>query len=289
MIEKKTNDYDIYENESLEACEVVESAGKGKRCKRYIFIKRGEKISLAFSNDSKRSLAELVKILTKRWGMQENVFKGLKEIGIDKISSYENSNYPEDWLFEESEDREVLNPQRRIIDERIAGLKTEIKKLTECLGKLSRSIKNNSSKRLEDMRSEIEKKEEMIRQLREEREHVAAKVNITEIIEAEDIVRLNSEKKKFFDLMKVLSYNVQQDIVDTIRPVYDNERDVNMFVREILDQEGTIEMSADSITISFRLFKSGKKNEVLKLLIENANNMNIRHPILNVTMRFRCV
>jgi len=59
-------------------------------------------------------------------------------------------------------------------------------------------------------------------------------------------------------------------------------------VREILDQEGTIEMDSDSITISFQLFKSGKKNEVLKLLIENANNMNIRHPILNVAMRFRC-
>lgn len=289
VIEKKTNDHDICEDESLEVCEVVESAGKGKRCKRYIFIKRGEKTSLAFSNDSKRSLAELVKILTKRWGLQENVFKGLKEIGIDKISSYGNSDYPEDWLLEESEDREVLNPQKRIIDERIAGYKTEIKRLTESFGRLSKIKKKNGGKRLDDMRSEIDKKEEMIRQLREEREHVAEKVSITEIIEAEDIVRLDSEKKKFFDLMKVLSYNVQQDIVDTIRPVYDNERDVNMFVREILDQEGTIDMDADKITISFPRFKSGKKNEVLKLLIENANNMNIRHPILDVDMQFRCV
>lgn len=243
---------------------------------------------MAFSNDSKRSLAELVRILTKRWGLRENVFKGLKEIGIDKINSYECSNYPEDWLLEESEDREVVNPQKRIIDERIAGLKAEIKSLTEGMGKISMSGKKNSSKRLEYLRSELEKKREMIRLLREEREHVQEKVNITEIIQAEDIVRLNSEKKKFFDLMKVLSYNVQQDIVDTIRPVYDNERDVNMFVREILDQEGTIDMDADTITISFRQFKSGKKNEVLKLLIENANKMNIRHPILNVNMRFRC-
>jgi transposase/archaellum component FlaC len=287
-IEKKTNDYGIYEKETLETCEVAEKAGKGKRIKRYIFIKRGEKISLAFSNDSKRSLVELVRILTKRWGLQENVFKGLKEIGIDKISSYECSNYPEDWLLEESEYREVLNPQKRIIDERISGFKAEIKNFSEELGKLSRNGKKNNGKRIEYLRSELEKKEEMIRQLRVEREQVPEKVNITEIIEAEDIVRLNSEKKKFFDLMKVLSYNVQQDIVDTISPVYDNERDVNMFVREILDQEGTIEMAGDSITISFRLFNSGKKNEVLKLLIENANNMNIRHPILNVAMRFRC-
>jgi hypothetical protein len=53
-----------------------------------------------------------------------------------------------------------------------------------------------------------------------------------------------------------------------------------MFVREILDREGMIEIADDSITISFKAYKSKKKNEVLKLLIENANNMNIRHPII---------
>lgn len=230
----------------------------------------------------------MVRILTKRWGVQENVFKGLKEIGIDNISSYECSQYPEDWLLEEAEEREVANPQIRIIDERIAGLKTEIKKLAEGLGKLSIAAKRKGGVRIERLRKEIAKKEEMIRQFREEKDYAPEKVNITEIIRAEDIVRLNSEKKKFFDLMKVLSYNVQQDIVDAIRPVYDNERDVNMLVRQILDQEGMVEVNWSMITISFRPFKSGKKNEVLKLLIDNANAMNIRHPILNVAMQFRC-
>ncbi|MBN2535282.1 MAG: hypothetical protein JXB88_20550, partial [Spirochaetales bacterium] len=148
--------------------------------------------------------------------------------------------------------------------------------------------KKNGSKRINQLKSMLKKKEETIIQLYDEREYVQEKVSIEEIIKAEDIVRLNSEKKKFLDLMKVLSYNVQQDIVDAIRPIYDNERDVNMFVRELLDRDGIVSMNTDTITISFQPFKSKRKNDALKFLIENANNMNIRHPILNVTMCFKC-
>jgi transposase len=287
-IKKKTNEYGIYEKEKLEACEKIDKAGK--KINRYIFIKRGDKISLAFSNDSKRSLSELVKILTKRWGVQENVFKSLKEIGIDKISSYQISNYPENWLLEETEEREVINPQKKIIVERIGCVKKEIKKLREKLGELSMKSKSHDTKRIKKLKTEIVKKEGILNQLYEEREYVREKVSITEIIEADDIIRLNSDKKKFLDLMKVLSYNIQQDIVDSIRPIYNNERDVNMFVREILDQDGIVNIDNDNgvITISFRPFKSMKKNEVLNLLITNANNMNIRHPILGFDMHFRC-
>lgn len=285
-IEKKTNEYGIYEKVMLEACEKKEK--DGKKIKRYIFIKRGDKISLAFSNDSKRSLSELVKILTKRWGLQENVFKSLKGIGIDKISSYRISDYPENWLLEEIEEREVINPQKKIIAERIACVKKEIKKLREDLGRLSTMYKRNDNKRIKNLKNEIAKKEGTLNQLYEEGRHVQEKVSISEIIAANDIIRLNSEKKKFLDLMKVLSYNIQQDIVDSIRPIYNNERDVNMFVREILEQNGIVYMDNGTITISFRPYKSSKKNEVLNFLIENANNMNIKHPILGVDMHFIC-
>lgn len=287
-IERKTNEYGIYKKEILESCEKKEKAGK--KIKRYIFIKRGEKISLAFSNDSKRSLSELVKILTKRWGLQENIFKCLKVIGIDKISSYQISNYPENWMLEETEDREVINPQKKIIDEKVVCVKAEIKKSREALGKISASCKKNENKRMKSLKNELSKKEETLNQLLEERKHVRKKVSITEIIAAEDIIRLNSDKKRFLDLIKVLSYNIQQDIVDSIRPIYNNERDVNMFVREILDQDGIVNIDNNNgvITISFRPFNSNKKNEVLNFLIKNANNMNIKHPILGVDMYFKC-
>lgn len=285
-IEKKTNEYGIYEKEILEACEKKEKIGK--KINRYIFIKRGDKISLAFSNDSKRSLSELVKILTKRWGLQENVFKCLKGIGIDKISSYQISNYPENWLLEETEEREVINPQKKIIVEKINSVKKGISKLREKLGKLFVMCKKNDTKRIRKLKTEITKKEEILNQLYEERKYVQEKVSITEIITADDIIRLNSNKKKFLDLMKVLSYNIQQDIVDSIRPIYNDERDVNMFVREILDQDGIVNMDNNTIMISFRPYKSMKKNEVLKFLVEKANNMNLKHPILGFNMYFKC-
>jgi hypothetical protein len=161
-------------------------------------------------------------------------------------------------------------------------------KSIEEAGKLSIGMGKNTNKRIQELRDEIGKKKEVLGQLRDEYKAVPQKVGITEIIQAKDIVRLNSEKKKFFDLLKVLSYNVQQDIVDTIRPYYKNERDVNMFVRQLLDREGSVEVNADKITVSFRPYRSKKKNAVLNLLIDKVNTMNIRHPLLNAYMQFRC-
>ena len=64
----------------------------------------------------------------------------MKEIGIDKISSYQISSYPENWLLEETEEREVINPQKKIIVERIGCVKKEIKKLRENTKKIQLNI-----------------------------------------------------------------------------------------------------------------------------------------------------
>ena len=61
-----------------------------------------------------------------------------------------------------------------------------------------------------------------------------------------------------------------------------------MFVRKLLDRQGSIEMDDKKITISFEPYKSKKKNKVLQYLIDRVNEMNIRHPILNAAMQFKC-
>jgi transposase len=287
-IEKKTNEYGVYKKEILEACETVETSRRG--VKRYIFIRRKEgKVSLAYSNDPERNLGDLVRILTRRWGLQENIFKGLKGVGIDKISSYQIEDYPENWLLEESEEREVANPQRLIIEERMAAIKGDVKRLMEEAGALPVKKGKKGMKKRMKLDERIEEKKIELEKLRLEKERVPEKVSINEIIEAKDIVRLNSDKKKFFDLMKVLSYNVQQDVVDAIRPIYKNERDVNMFVRQLFDRDGAVEMGMDKILITFRPYRSKKKNDVLNFLIEKINAMEIRHPLINLKIVFGTV
>jgi transposase len=287
-IEKQGNEYGHNEYEKLEAAEEIKTAKTGNYVERNIFIKRGDKISLAFTNDKRRGLKELVKILTKRWGVQENIFKGLKRIGIDKISSYKNQSYPEDWLLEEGRERKVVNPQKKIVVEKITTLKTEIKKLKEKIGSAYLSSKNKKTKLIAGIEKIINEKYREISQLRARLSNIPDRIDIQEIIKTQNIVRLNSEKKNFLDLIKVMSYNVQQDIVDEIRPIYKNERDVNMFVRELLDRDGVVKMRKDKIDISFDKFNSRIKNRTIDFLIQELNKMKIKHPLLESQMQFSC-
>ncbi len=287
-IKKKGNKYDDYKVEILEASEERIPVKSRKYAKRNIYIKRGEKISLAFSNDKERELAELVKILTKRWGVQENIFKALKQVGIDKISSYQNENYPEDWLLEENNVREVENPGRKIIEDQLAGLKSDIKNIQTKIGNLYTKSKKKKNRRILDLEKVIEKKSKKISQLKKEHSMIPEKVNITEIIKSKKITRLNIEKKKFLDLIKVLSYNVQQDIVDIVRPIYNNERDVNMFVRQIFNKNGIVILNKNEIKIIFERYTSKRKNEALNYLIDIVNKKNIKHPLLDAKMVFEC-
>ena len=105
---------------------------------REIWIKSGQKVSPALSNDFDLSLPELVAALTGRWGNQENMFKDLKDHGIDRIHSYQNEPYSAEHLYDRGlEDRdkdiqhEIGNPEIRKINQELKALRTDREKLEQ--------------------------------------------------------------------------------------------------------------------------------------------------------------
>jgi len=282
ILENKANEYGNRELMKVSACEVLTS--NDGRIERNIWIKKDEKISIAFSNNRNRSLDNLVRVLTKRWALQENIFKSLKKIGIDKISSYQKELYPENWLLVEYEIREVANPDKLIFKDKMNELKKEIKALNEKAGK--KFIKGDEEKTFQKLKNQIEIKQNELEILQSEMNKISDKINITELIQTKKIVKLSDEKKKFLDLIKILSYNVQQDIVDFILPVYENQRDANMFVRQLLRKSGKIKISGDKIIIKFEKFSSKRKTIVLNYLCNEINEMSIIHPLENKKIIF---
>ena len=97
---------------------------------RELWIKLGQKVSPALSNDFDRPLNELVAMLVGRWGNQENQFKDLKAHGIDHIHSYQSERYSEEYLYSRSlEDREqgvrheIGNPKIRAVNRELKQLR----------------------------------------------------------------------------------------------------------------------------------------------------------------------
>ena len=113
---------------------------------------QGKKISPALTDDFELPLEELVKKLLKRWGMQENKNKKLKEHGIDRIHSYLKEDYSEEYLYErgledpsEGIGHMVDNPKVKQLSRKISTLMSKRRKAADRILELE---KGNNKKAL---------------------------------------------------------------------------------------------------------------------------------------------
>ena len=209
-----------------------------------IWIRKGNKVSPALTNDFQLSLVEVVKALTRRWGAQENMFKELKEHGIDKIHSYRKEEYIEDILYrqglEDSEKgiiREIDNPDIRAINKKIAPLRAKKRKIAERIITLEDEGNKNG---LEAERIKYTEIEMVIRNQIEKREVLPKKINFFNRIKEKGMVRLSDEKKLFFDWLKMNAIWAKREIIEIVKPEYKDLRDVNKFVKSILNSRNLI-------------------------------------------------
>ena len=84
------------------------------------------------------------------------------------------------------------------------------------------------------------------------------------------VVRLSNEKKKYFDLLNLIAYNLRRDMVEIIGPVYGNNRDVHQLVLKILRLMTRIKYEGSDTCVVFTETLKGKENEALTELCRKA-------------------
>lgn len=288
----ESNVYGEKESEGLEVKEenYYFSNGGEPRILRRLFIKNGEKISIAVSNDLIRGLDELVRIITRRWGAQENVFKELKKIGYDNIHSYWKYEYNEESLLENDLDikREMTNPEyTNAVTER----KDLKKKLERVRAKLGRHIdilkkKGNTSSIPEKLQSKADSFEKEIEAVNNRIQFLPKKILRFDYIVDNNIVRLGNEKKEYFDLMKFISFNIRRDIADLVGNIYQNNRDIHTLILKWLKSKSILKRTNGELHITFLISGNGNEREALESFCEYLSSLEYRHFNSAEIMRF---
>lgn len=250
---------------------------EGKVAKfREVWIRKGNKVSPALTNDFQLSLGEVVRALTRRWGAQENMFKELKDHGIDKIHSYRKEEFTEEFLYkhgledrQKGIDREILNPELRVINKKLRLLRAKKKKMAEKIIKLE---KGGNKKDLAAVKRKCSGLERRIKNQLAKRLPLPKKVNLLDRIKEEKIVRLSDEKKLFFDWLKMNAIWVKREIIEIVKPYYRDLRDVNKFVKSILNSRTYVRRKEDTLYIEFPFQSSKKRHEALNLLCNYLND-----------------
>jgi len=252
-----------------------DEAGAGYR--RMVFVKKGQKVSPAMTNVKEGSGEEVLLLLTRRWGAQENVFKELVIDGLDKIHSYAKAEYDAEYFRGEGLERERMmeNPEYRKLEQEKRKLQNK-RDLT--LGRIAKKEKE-TGKAVKPTKKQREKLQEIERQLAEilsRLEYLPKEVRRIDHIKDNGMMRLSNEKKKYFDLLNFVAYNVRRDLAEIAGPIYGNNRDVHQLVLKILRLTTRVEYSGKDTKVVFVQQLKGKAAEALGEICRQASSVGYR-------------
>ena len=245
---------------------------------RELWIKLGQKVSPALSNNFERPLNELVAMLVGRWGAQENMFKDLKAHGIDHIHSYQNESYSEEYLYSRGlEDREqgvthkIGNPKIRTLNRELKQLRDQKKTLEQRLLTAEKSA--GTKEKATSIRKKLSGIVRKIDNRISARDKLPKSILMMDRIEQDRVQRLCDGKKLFFDWLKMNAIWAKRQLVDVVKPFYKDLRDVNKFIISILQTRTYMCRRGDTLEVEFPPQHSQNGGKALEALCEFLNKM----------------
>jgi hypothetical protein len=268
---------------------------------------QGRVIQVSILSDDKTAAAALiVRLMFNRW-LQENDFKYLdKHFGINQITSYGVSGYEE--LRQEVEDRQVRSAEVKALREQKRQVRVQQSRLL-----LLQSKGEHEERRRQQRIKELEKqpeaeaikkelahlrqvqsrwqsthsgRQEQIQKLSDELASLEAKAQQAQQTESrlermieEKMVRLDPEKKRLMDSLRVIARNVFYKALQPFKKAYNNYRDDHDQFRQLTQASGVLEQRPDQIVVHL-MPKVNYPPQLRRIITAVLEGINAQKPVL---------
>jgi hypothetical protein len=240
-------------------------------------------------------------ILTSRWDLrdivvayrmferwrQENFFKYMRqEFLIDALSDYQ--------VELDDPERSVRNPARQAVDKEIGKARARWNQLKQTYGD---AVLDYLEGRTPTMREFQAADQEIYREIQEAAERVAElaaqqkllplRVPLAEARPDQDLVKLSTERKHLTNVLKLVAYQIESDLVNLIRPHYARAADEGRtLIQTVLQSTATLEPTAQELRVTLAPLSSPHRSQAVAALCENLNTTETRFPGTDLRMRF---
>jgi hypothetical protein len=222
----------------------------------------------------------------ERW-RQENFFKYLREeYLIDALVDYQVE--PDD------PNRSVPNPARKALEKEIHTVRVHLRKLQQHYGKTAidrvqkRTRAGIASKvAAEKLRTEIAKTTERIKTLKIRCASLPARIPLADARKGQEVVKLSTERKHLTNVLKMVAYQIESDLVELVRPSYKRVEDEGRtFIQTALQDTADIEPTDDQLRITLAPLSSPHRSRVLEALCAALNKTNTLFPGTQLRMYY---
>ena len=243
---------------------------------RTIVIQSGEdkQRSAIYTNGVQQEIGaeRIVQLICGRWG-EENAIKELLHKHL--------INYTPGYVTEELDEQPlVTNPEITKLKQKRAGLVSELNRLKVELANHVLKKRDKKRKRRTPARSRAEvlasitMKESAILLTDQELDKVSAEIPFDEAHDGEKLLRLNHEKKRFLDGIKVFVCNLRAEMGRMLLKHYDRKKEVWPAVSMIVERGGFVKLEEGRLQVTLRRFKDREIDYAARHLCEDLNRMS---------------
>lgn len=228
---------------------------------------------------------EVAHRMFERW-RQENFFKYMREeFLLDALVDYRIE--PEDPT------RTIPNPERRTLDKQIRAARTELDQIERQYGA---AAADNTEQHRPTMRGlniacakfgkQLRAAREHLRKLNDRRRNVPARVEIRDLSEGA-MVKLATERKHLTDIIKMLAYQAESDLLNLLRPHYLRaEQEGRTLLHEIFAASGDIKVTESELQITLAPLSSPHRTRAVQTLCELLDHTATVFPGSRLRVRF---
>src|SRR6266853_3442510 len=222
----------------------------------------------------------------ERW-RQENFFKYLREeYLIDALADYQVE--PDDPT------RSIPNPAQKAVVKEIHAARVHLRKLRERYGataidyiNVTKSTDSGFEIAEEKIRMEIAKATNRIKKLKARRDSLPARVTVADAQKGQEMMKLSTERKHLTNVLKMVAYQTESDLVELIRPHYSRVADEGRtFSQMALQDTADIEPTDDQLRIRLAPLSSPHRSRALESLCDALNKTNTLFPGTRLQMHY---
>jgi hypothetical protein len=228
---------------------------------------------------------EIAYRMFERW-RQENFFKYMREeFLLDALIDYQ--------IEREDPTRTIPNPERRALDKGIQAARADLARLEREYGAAAAT---NTEQRRPTMRGfkiahgklgkQLRMARDRVAQLCAQRQDLPTRVEVRDLNER-TMVRLATERKHLTDIIKMIAYQAESDLLALLRPHYARtDQEGRTLLHELFATAGEIRVGESELHITLAPLSSPHRTHAAQALCEILDQTATIFPGSHLRMRF---
>lgn len=190
--------------------------------------------------------------------------------------------------------RSVPNPARKVIEKELHVARAQLRKLQQTYGSTALDYLEGRSPTMRDFRAaekkirrEIREASDRLAELVARRNSIPTRLPLAEARQDQEAVKLSTERKHLTNVLKLVAYQIESDLVELLRPHYARTKDEGRtLIQTALQSSAAIEPMGDELQVILAPLSSPRRSRAVASLCETLNKKETLFPGTNLRMRF---